>query len=97
MAWTETDWAELELTAKLVDAFFQGDHKVAGEIRQRTAKWGATVEDRSRLRMSIVEPDEIPGNEAPASGPSEFDEPGPEEGGSLVSEAESFLKAFGNG
>jgi hypothetical protein len=37
----------------LVDTFYQGDTKVAGEIRQRVSKWGATVEDRARLRMSI--------------------------------------------
>ncbi|MEU6704734.1 hypothetical protein [Streptomyces wuyuanensis] len=51
--WAETDWAELELTTKLVDGLFLGDLKLAGEIRQRVAKWGATVEDRARLRMTI--------------------------------------------
>ncbi|MET8839701.1 hypothetical protein ABZW67_06335 [Streptomyces rubiginosohelvolus] len=51
--WAETDWAELEITVKLVDAFYGGDVKLAGEIRQRVAKWGATTEDRSRLRMSF--------------------------------------------
>lgn len=51
--WIETDWAELEITTKLVDTFYQGDTKVAGEIRQRVSKWGATVEDRARLRMSV--------------------------------------------
>lgn len=51
--WAETDWAELELTTKLVDALYLGDLKLAGEIRQRVAKWGATVEDRARLRMSF--------------------------------------------
>nr|WP_232110005.1 hypothetical protein [Streptomyces buecherae] len=39
-----------------MDAFFQGDTKVAAEIRQRVAKWGATVEDRARLRISVKEP-----------------------------------------
>ncbi|NEB42533.1 hypothetical protein [Streptomyces sp. SID14515] len=52
-SWAETDWAELEITVKLVDALYAGDVKLAGEIRQRVAKWGATTEDRSRLRMSI--------------------------------------------
>ncbi|QNJ42028.1 phage terminase small subunit [Streptomyces buecherae] len=56
VTWLETDWAELEVTTKLVDAFFQGDTKVAAEIRQRVAKWGATVEDRARLRISVKEP-----------------------------------------
>ncbi|MER5441137.1 hypothetical protein [Streptomyces sp. NPDC002790] len=51
--WLETDWAELELTTKLVDAFYQGDVKLAGEIRQRVGKWGATTEDRARLRMNF--------------------------------------------
>ncbi|MGW1231439.1 phage terminase small subunit [Streptomyces californicus] len=51
--WAETDWAELEITVKLVDAFYQGDTRHAGEIRQRTAKWGSTTEDRARLRMSF--------------------------------------------
>ncbi|MEV5677467.1 hypothetical protein [Streptomyces sp. NPDC052179] len=51
--WAETDWAELEITVKLVDAFYQGEVKLAGEIRQRVAKWGATTEDRARLRMSL--------------------------------------------
>lgn len=51
--WLETDWAELELTTRLVDAFYQGDVKLAGEIRQRVGKWGATTEDRARLRMNF--------------------------------------------
>ncbi|MEV8022507.1 hypothetical protein AB0O76_40685 [Streptomyces sp. NPDC086554] len=51
--WLETDWAELELTTKLVDLFYQGDTKLAGEIRQRVGRWGATTEDRARLRMSF--------------------------------------------
>ncbi|MFE6226887.1 hypothetical protein [Streptomyces sp. NPDC057854] len=64
-AWTETDWAELELTTKLVDGLFLGDLKLAGEIRQRVAKWGATVEDRARLRMTF----EKPGEGEPAAAP----------------------------
>ncbi|MGW2864282.1 phage terminase small subunit [Streptomyces sp. NPDC001205] len=51
--WLETDWAELEIVTKLVDAFYLGDMKYAGEIRQRVGKWGATTEDRARLRMSF--------------------------------------------
>lgn len=71
-AWAETDWAELEITVKLVDAFYQGDTKLAGEIRQRTAKWGGTVEDRARLRMSIEDQDEGQGESAESS-PTETD------------------------
>ncbi|MFE0773904.1 hypothetical protein [Streptomyces sp. NPDC058861] len=57
-AWAETDWAELEITVRLVDALFLGDLKHASEIRMRTAKWGSTVEDRARLRMTVEKPDE---------------------------------------
>ncbi|MFF9481404.1 hypothetical protein [Streptomyces sp. NPDC014733] len=56
--WSETDWAELEITTRLVDAFYQGDMKHASEIRMRTAKWGGTVEDRARLRMSFEQQSE---------------------------------------
>ncbi|WP_406305786.1 hypothetical protein OHA61_30755 [Streptomyces sp. NBC_00885] len=71
-AWTATDWAELELTTKLVDGLFLGDLKLAGEIRQRVAKWGATVEDRARLRMTFEKTDET-GPEAPSDAPPEVD------------------------
>lgn len=64
--WVETDWAELEITAKLVDEFFKGDVKLAGEIRQRVAKWGATVEDRNRLRMKLE--DDEPSSHGDSSG-----------------------------
>lgn len=69
--WVETDWAELEITTKLVDEFFKGDAKLAGEIRQRVAKWGATVEDRNRLRMKLEDPDEGSEEPTPEGGPSE--------------------------
>ncbi|MFE5542784.1 hypothetical protein ACFQ71_03080 [Streptomyces sp. NPDC056534] len=74
--WAETDWAELEITVKLVDAFYAGDTKLAGEIRQRTAKWGGTVEDRNRLRMSIENEhqDEGQGVSAESSPTTDLDE-----------------------
>ncbi|MFC9591512.1 hypothetical protein ACFTUC_17200 [Streptomyces sp. NPDC056944] len=73
--WIETDWAELEITTKLVDTFYQGDTKVAGEIRQRTAKWGGTVEDRARLRMSVEDDqDEGQGESAESSPTTDLDE-----------------------
>ncbi|MFE5092078.1 hypothetical protein ACFRCI_17235 [Streptomyces sp. NPDC056638] len=49
-----------------MDALYQGDLKQAGEIRQRVAKWGATVEDRARLRMKFEED-----TEGAKEGPSE--------------------------
>ncbi|WP_395759486.1 hypothetical protein OIE82_27165 [Streptomyces althioticus] len=55
---------ELEITTVLVDQLYCGDTKLAGEIRQRVAKWGATNEDRARLRMSFEKkpdgPSEVP-------------------------------------
>lgn len=73
--WAETDWAELEITVKLADAFYAGDVKLAGEIRQRVAKWGATTEDRSRLRMSLEDTEgQDQGDEPPSPDPSDLDE-----------------------
>jgi len=54
--WAETDWTELEITVRLVDRFYQGEDKLASEIRMRVSKWGATVEDRARLRMTFETP-----------------------------------------
>lgn len=64
--WIETDWLELESTTLLVDELYKGETKVAGEIRQRVAKWGATNEDRARLRMKFEEPKED--TESPSEG-----------------------------
>jgi hypothetical protein len=46
------DWDELLISAVLHGAFWSGDSKVAGELRLRTAKFGATPEDRARLRIT---------------------------------------------
>ncbi|MFD4905003.1 phage terminase small subunit [Kitasatospora purpeofusca] len=74
-AWAETDWAELEITTRLVDALYQGDLRHAGEIRQRTGKWGATVEDRARLRMSIKdEHQDQDADQVPAETTTDLDE-----------------------
>ncbi|MFI1796366.1 hypothetical protein ACH427_03250 [Streptomyces sp. NPDC020379] len=51
--WLSTDWVELEITTKLVDELYAGNVRLAGEIRQRVGKWGATTEDRARLRMDF--------------------------------------------
>lgn len=53
----DTDWDFLLDTALLHARFHQGEVSVAGELRLRVAKFGATPEDRLRLRMSIVDPD----------------------------------------
>lgn len=55
---TSTDWSELLDTAMLHARFWRGDHKVAPELRLRVAKFGATPEDRARLRISFAQADQ---------------------------------------
>lgn len=55
---TTTDWDFLVDTAVLHAAFWSGNASVAGELRLRVAKFGATPEDRARLRLQIDDPDE---------------------------------------
>ncbi|MGW0930691.1 phage terminase small subunit [Streptomyces sp. NPDC002644] len=71
--WLETDWLELESTTLLVDVLYKGETKVAGEIRQRVAKWGATAEDRARLRMKIEAPKTEEGPEEAPEIPSDVE------------------------
>lgn len=56
---TSTDWSELLDTAVLHARLWAGDIKVAGELRLRTAKYGATPEDRARLRIQFAHADEV--------------------------------------
>nr|WP_262368131.1 hypothetical protein [Corynebacterium urealyticum] len=53
-----TDWAELRDAAVLHGAYWTGDLKVAAELRLRMAKFGATQEDRARLRIQYAAADE---------------------------------------
>lgn len=55
---TQTDWDFLTDTALLHARFWAGDAKVGAELRLRVAKFGATPEDRARLRMQIGAPEE---------------------------------------
>jgi hypothetical protein len=50
---TGTDWSFLIATAVLHAEFFLGNRTVAGELRLREAKLGATAEDRARLKFSV--------------------------------------------
>lgn len=63
---TSTDWDFMLDTAVIHSAFWSGDMKVAPELRLRMAKFGATPEDRARLRMRATE-DPGPKQSAPAS------------------------------
>lgn len=54
---TDTDWSFLVDTAVLHMEFWDGDRSVAGELRLRAAKFGATPEDRARLKIAVGEPE----------------------------------------
>lgn len=53
---TETDWSFLLDTAMLHADYWLGDRTVAAELRLRAAKFGATPEDRMRLKLEIGDP-----------------------------------------
>lgn len=53
-----TDWDFLLDTAMIHAKFWLGDASVAGELRLRVSKLGATGEDRSRLLMVVDEPEQ---------------------------------------
>lgn len=55
---TDDDWSELLDTALIHNRFWNGDMRVAGELRLRAAKFGSTPEDRARLRIQVVTADE---------------------------------------
>lgn len=50
---TTTDWDFLLDTALLHAAYWSGESSVAAELRLRVAKFGATPEDRARLRLQV--------------------------------------------
>lgn len=66
--YTETDWSFLLDTAYLHAQYWKGDVRVAAELRLRVAKFGATPEDRARLRIQFAVADNLEddaaGNEA---------------------------------
>lgn len=55
---TSTDWSELMDTAFLHARFWSGQVSLAGELRLRVAKFGATPEDRARLRITFAQADQ---------------------------------------
>lgn len=55
---TATDWSELLDTALLHARFWRGDARLAAELRQRAGKFGATPEDRARLRITFAQANE---------------------------------------
>jgi hypothetical protein len=55
---TATDWSELRDTALIHARYWNGEIKLAAELRLRTAKFGATPEDRARLRITFAQAEE---------------------------------------
>jgi hypothetical protein len=55
---TQTDWDFLMDTALIHARYWNGDLKQAAELRLRVAKFGATPEDRARLRISFAAADD---------------------------------------
>ena len=53
-----TDWSELMDCALIHAQVWSGEIKLAGELRLRTAKFGATAEDRARLRIQFAAADD---------------------------------------
>ena len=64
------DWSELEACAVLHHEFMRKRSFTLGsELRLRMAKWGATPEDRARLRIQLADAD-AKDEKRPASGSS---------------------------
>lgn len=55
---TQADWDELMIAARLHADYWMGNVKAAAELRLRTAKFGTTPEDRARLRLQFVTADD---------------------------------------
>jgi hypothetical protein len=55
---SSTDWDFLLDTALIHARLWSGDVSAAAELRLRVAKFGATPEDRARLRMQFAQADE---------------------------------------
>lgn len=71
--WTDTEWSELEVTAKLHNRFMADTNTmVAAELRQRMAKFGATSEDRARLRIVLADADEREQRPAKGAGATRY-------------------------
>ena len=74
---TSTDWSELMDTALLHAKFWSGNAGVASELRLRVAKFGATPEDRARLRIQFAAADEADEKRTRPGGGSSRDRRGP--------------------
>lgn len=64
-----TDWDFLMDTALLHAQYWSGDTSKSAELRLRVAKFGATPEDRARLRIQFADADEKTGAKTDESRP----------------------------
>lgn len=65
----DVDWSELEATALLHHEFMKKrSFTLAGELRLRMQKFGATPEDRNRLRITVAQADEADDKRAHTTG-----------------------------
>jgi hypothetical protein len=62
----KTDWKFLLDTAMLHAEFWRGHFEYAAELRLRAAKFGATPEDRMRMRLEVTDPSLPPKRVRPA-------------------------------
>lgn len=66
--WLETDWLYLLDTARIHHGMWSsGRWELAGEVRLRLQKFGATPEDRMRLRRTVETPVEDTSDRPPAT------------------------------
>ncbi|MER5501388.1 hypothetical protein ABT096_29865 [Streptomyces sp. NPDC002561] len=66
---TGTDWSFLVDTALMHHAMWEkGQWTLAAEVRLRAAKFGATPEDRARLKLKVDDPSAAPQRPAQAPG-----------------------------
>lgn len=57
--YTDTDWSFLMDTALIHARYWLGDVRLGPELRLRVAKFGATPEDRARLRITFAVADDV--------------------------------------
>lgn len=69
--YTDSDWSFLLDTALIHGAYWSGNLAFGGELRQRVAKFGATPEDRARLRISYAVADKSEREAAKGQTPAE--------------------------
>lgn len=65
--YTDVDWSFLMDTAYIHARYWKGDVKLGPELRLRIAKFGATPEDRARLRIQFAVADAVEDDQQVAS------------------------------